>query len=50
MGTSGFVVDAIDYPAFFMYTASLSIPGLVLLYFRPRRLPVTGNKLAAASQ
>ncbi len=31
MGTSGFVVDAIDYPAFFTYTASLSIPGLLLL-------------------
>lgn len=50
MGTSGFVVDAIDYPAFFLYTASLSIPGLVLLYFLTRRLPVSGNKLAAASQ
>ena len=30
-GTSGFVVDAIGYPAFFTYTASLSIPGLLLL-------------------
>jgi len=33
MGTSGFVVDAIDYPAFFCYTASLGLPALVLLYF-----------------
>jgi PAT family beta-lactamase induction signal transducer AmpG len=32
-GTSGFVVDAIGYPAFFMYTAALSIPGLVLLFW-----------------
>ncbi len=39
MGGSGFVVDAIDYPAFFLYTASLSIPGLVLLYFMVRKLP-----------
>jgi MFS transporter, PAT family, beta-lactamase induction signal transducer AmpG len=31
MGTSGIVVDAIDYPRFFLYTASLSVPGLVLL-------------------
>ncbi len=30
-GTSGFVVDAIGFPAFFTYTASLSIPGLLLL-------------------
>jgi len=30
-GTSGFVVDAIGYPAFFTYTASLSLPGLLLL-------------------
>ncbi|HEV7633152.1 MAG TPA: MFS transporter [Steroidobacteraceae bacterium] len=37
MGTSGMVVDHIDYPAFFVYTASLSIPGLVLLYFVSRR-------------
>jgi PAT family beta-lactamase induction signal transducer AmpG len=36
MGGSGWVVDQIDYPAFFVYTASLSIPGLVLLYFVAR--------------
>jgi MFS transporter, PAT family, beta-lactamase induction signal transducer AmpG len=30
-GTSGFVVDSIGYPAFFTYTASLSLPGLLLL-------------------
>jgi PAT family beta-lactamase induction signal transducer AmpG len=41
MGGSGWVVDQIDYPAFFLYTASLSIPGLVLLYLvaRSRRPP-----------
>jgi hypothetical protein len=31
MGTSGFVVDAIGYPHFFLYTAALSLPGLALL-------------------
>jgi len=40
-GTSGFVVEHIGYPAFFVYTASLSLPGLLLLYFvaRGRGLP-----------
>jgi PAT family beta-lactamase induction signal transducer AmpG len=36
-GVSGFVVDAIDYPAFFVYTASLSLPGLAILYWLTRR-------------
>jgi MFS transporter, PAT family, beta-lactamase induction signal transducer AmpG len=36
-GTSGFVVDAIGYDRFFIYTASLSIPGLLLLYWLSRR-------------
>ena len=35
-GTSGFVVDAIGYQSFFIYTASLSIPGLLLLYWLHR--------------
>lgn len=35
-GTSGFVVDAIGYPRFFIYTASLSIPALLLLYWLAR--------------
>jgi MFS transporter, PAT family, beta-lactamase induction signal transducer AmpG len=37
MGTSGFVVDAIGYPWFFVYTSSLGIPALVLLYFIVRQ-------------
>jgi PAT family beta-lactamase induction signal transducer AmpG len=37
MGTSGLVVDAIGYPPFYLYTASLSIPALVLLYLLSRR-------------
>jgi PAT family beta-lactamase induction signal transducer AmpG len=35
-GTSGFVVDRIGYPHFFMYTASLSIPALLLIYLLTR--------------
>ena len=37
MGTSGFVVDAVGYPWFFVYTSSLGIPALVLLYFIVRQ-------------
>ncbi len=37
LGTSGFVVDAIGYTRFFVYTASLSLPGLLLLYLLARR-------------
>jgi PAT family beta-lactamase induction signal transducer AmpG len=37
MGTSGFVVRAIGYPTFYLYTASLSIPALLLLYWLSRR-------------
>ena len=33
MGTSGFVVDAIGYPWFFVYTSTLGLPALVLLFF-----------------
>ncbi len=36
-GTSGFVVEAIDYPLFFAYTASLSIPALLILWWLVRR-------------
>jgi PAT family beta-lactamase induction signal transducer AmpG len=37
MGTAGLVVDAIGYEHFFLYTASLSIPALLLLYLLSRR-------------
>lgn len=36
MGASGFVVDAIGYPAFFVYTATLGVPALVMLYIVTR--------------
>lgn len=45
MGTSGIVVDHIGYPTFFVYTASLSVPALVLLYFVSRNY---GARQAAA--
>jgi PAT family beta-lactamase induction signal transducer AmpG len=37
MGTSGFMVDALGYGDFFLYTASLSVPGLLLLCWLSRR-------------
>ena len=37
MGTSGFVVDAIGYPWFFVYTSALGLPALVMLYFLVRQ-------------
>ena len=36
-GTSGMVVDHIGYPYFFLYTASLALPGLILLFVLRRR-------------
>ena len=36
-GTSGFVVEALDYPIFFTYTASLSLPALAILWWLVRR-------------
>ncbi|HYK24705.1 MAG TPA: MFS transporter [Steroidobacteraceae bacterium] len=46
-GTSGFVVDAIGYPHFFTYTASLAVLGLLFIYFYYRRAPAA---LTADSQ
>ena len=37
MGTSGFMVDALGYGDFFLYTALLSVPGLLLLLVLSRR-------------
>jgi PAT family beta-lactamase induction signal transducer AmpG len=36
-GTSGMVADHIGYPRFFLYTAALALPGLILLYVLKRR-------------
>ena len=37
MGTSGFVVNALGYGDFFLYTALLSVPALLLLLWLSRR-------------
>ena len=39
MGLSGFVAEAIGYPLFFVYTAALSLPGLILLLWLLTRSP-----------
>jgi MFS transporter, PAT family, beta-lactamase induction signal transducer AmpG len=44
MGTSGFMVDALGYGDFFLYTALLSIPALLLLLWLSRRdITAAGN-------
>jgi PAT family beta-lactamase induction signal transducer AmpG len=50
MGTSGFVVDAIGYPAFFAYTATLGLPALVMLYFLTRQMRRENESAAAAAR
>jgi PAT family beta-lactamase induction signal transducer AmpG len=37
MGTSGFVVDQVGYPWFFVYTSALGLPALVLIWFVVRQ-------------
>jgi PAT family beta-lactamase induction signal transducer AmpG len=49
MGTSGIVVDHIGYPAFFLYTAALSIPALLLLYILSRRADFAPLRSGAAA-
>jgi PAT family beta-lactamase induction signal transducer AmpG len=50
-GFSGFVVEHTGYPAFFVYTASLSLPALLLLFFVARRgLPKTAQEAASAAR
>jgi PAT family beta-lactamase induction signal transducer AmpG len=46
MGTSGFVVDAVGYPVFFVYTATLGLPALVLLYLVTRQQARAGSGTA----
>ena len=45
-GMSGFVVERIGYPAFFVYTASLSLLGLVMLFVLTRWGLTRGGALA----
>jgi PAT family beta-lactamase induction signal transducer AmpG len=46
-GTSGFVVQAVGYPVFFTYTAALSIPAMLLLWYIVRRGGVFKSSQAA---
>ncbi len=39
MGVSGLVVNALGYPGFFCYTALLSVPGLLLLFWLGKYAP-----------
>ncbi len=39
LGLSGFVVEALGYPRFFIYTALLSVPGLILLFWLSKYAP-----------
>ena len=49
-GTSGFIVDAAGgYPTFFLYTASLSLIGLVLVYLLGRRPDLDSHAAVLAS-
>ncbi len=50
MGTSGFVVDAIGYPWFFVYTSSLGLPALVMLYFLTRQARRQNTTVGAAGR
>ena len=43
MGTSGFVVDAIGYPWFFVYTSSLGLPGAGDAVFPHAAGPTAGH-------
>ena len=43
-GFSGFVVDGIGYQLFFVYTASLSVPALLMLLFLVRRGVVPASR------
>jgi PAT family beta-lactamase induction signal transducer AmpG len=43
MGLSGFVVDAVGYPVFFIYTSALGIPALVMLFFLSRHMRSNGG-------
>jgi PAT family beta-lactamase induction signal transducer AmpG len=46
-GTSGMVVDRIGYPHFFVYTATLALPGLLLLWVLRRHQALAAPGAAA---
>ena len=50
MGASGFVVDAIGYPFFFVYTSVLGLPALVMLYFLTQQARRQGTAVGMAGR
>jgi PAT family beta-lactamase induction signal transducer AmpG len=50
MGASGFVVDAIGYPFFFVYTSVLGLPALVMLYFLTQQAQRQGTVVGMAGR
>lgn len=48
-GFSGFIADALGYPHFFLYTASLSLPALLFLLVLARRGEVAALRPAVAA-
>lgn len=48
MGLSGFVVDGVGYPLFFLYTSLLGIPSLLLIVHLARRQPAGAAPAQAA--
>ena len=50
MGASGFVVDAIGYPFFFVYTSVLGLPALVMLYFLTQQARRQGTVVGMAAR
>lgn len=49
-GGSGFIVESLGYPTFFIYTSALGIPALVLLVLLTRRLPAPSSPAASPAR
>ena len=45
-GYSGAIVDNIDYPGFFLFTALIGLPVLLLVWLAGRRLDIGKHELA----
>jgi PAT family beta-lactamase induction signal transducer AmpG len=50
MGGSGFVVDAVGWPLFFVYTSALGIPALLLLALLMQKPPVPTTPAASPAK
>ena len=49
-GGSGFIVEAVGYPVFFVYTSALGFPALILLVLLTRRLPAPTSASASPAK